>query len=90
MHAPKRIEEGIAPKTVAMMQPASFKTSGGRAGSKQEEKWTQEIWVMIQDRGRERRVISAWRYPGVTKPRSEVAMEMARGEYRAFAAQGSR
>ncbi len=90
MNAPKRVEEGVAPKTIAMMQPTSIKMSGGRAGSKKEEKWAQEIWVMVQDRGKERRVISAWRYPGVSKPRDVAALGMAREEYNEFTAQGSK
>ncbi len=55
IHTPKRIEEGIAPKTVAMMQ---------QAGS---QKHPYELWVMIQDMDKKRKIISAWRYPGVTK-----------------------
>ncbi len=86
LNAPKRVEEGVAPKTVAVMQPAAIKASGGRAGAQKEERWTQEIWVMIQDVGKERRVISAWRYPGVTKPRSTVLLNIARGEYEEFLA----
>lgn len=57
---PERLEEGIAPQTIALMQPA---------GSR---KRPYEIWVMIQDEKKEglikRKVISAWRYPGRTKP----------------------
>ena len=52
---PKRMEEGIAPKTVAVMQPTSNK------------KKPQEIWVMyakISDT--KKKIISAWRYPGVS------------------------
>jgi len=87
LHSPARIEEGVAPKTVAMMQPASIKTSAiGRAGAKKDGTWTQEIWVMVQDAGHNRKVISAWRYPGVTKPRDAVAMNFAQQEYREFAA----
>ena len=56
MHTPKRIEEGIAPKTVAMMQ---------RAGSM---KRPYEIWIMISDKADKRNIVSAWRYPGITKP----------------------
>ncbi len=74
LHSPRRVEEGVAPKTVAMMQPASMKG---------DNKWTQEIWVMIQDAGKERKVISAWRYPGVTKPRGEIAAFMKK-EYSEF------
>lgn len=65
---PKRKEEGIAPKTVAVMQPTSSKK--------------QEIWVMHQEIGHrpisgnqkletnyqqpKMRIISAWRYPGIS------------------------
>ncbi len=64
---PGRKEEGIAPETVAVMQPTSNK------------KKPQEVWVMYQDIlsrlssddsslivQPKRRVISAWRYPGVS------------------------
>jgi len=54
---PKRVEEGVAPKTIAMMQ---------RAGSK---KHPYEIWVMIQKIKAKTKIISVWRYPGITKPR---------------------
>ena len=67
LNSPKRTEEGIAPNTIAMMQPA---------GS---ERHPYEIWVMIQTsadkrgikRGTTRKItkiISAWKYPGKTKP----------------------
>jgi hypothetical protein len=79
LHAPKRVGEGVAPKTVAMMQPASFvQTAHGT------ESWAQEIWVMVQDTGKNRKVISAWRYPGVTKPRSTAALGLMRREYDEF------
>jgi hypothetical protein len=68
LHSPKRIEEGIAPKTVAMMQAAQ----------------SHEIWVMFQDGPRGRTIISAWRYPGVTKPRDVIVKKMARQEYNEF------
>ena len=51
---PERIEVGIAEETVALMQP------DGRG------KREHEIWVMVRDLNKERRVISAWRYPGRT------------------------
>ncbi len=83
LNSPKRVEEGVAPKTVAMMQPASFKRT-----IKGKETWTQEIWVMVQDVGPHRRVISAWRYPGVTKPRSAVIVGLVRKEYDEFVSKG--
>ena len=88
LHSPKRVEEGVAPKTVAMMQPVSIKTAAGRVGitggargGAQKESWTQEIWVMIQDAKDGRRVISAWRYPGVTKPRDAAFLKKEYGEF---------
>ena len=90
VHAPKRVEGGVAPKTIAMMQPASIKTSAGRSDSisvstnKKKESWNQEIWVMTQETPGERKIISAWRYPGVTKPRSEVAANLMRKEYEEY------
>lgn len=64
IHSPKRVEEGIAPKTIAMMQPA------GSA------KHPYELWVMLQDAGQKRKVISAWRYPGSTKPGDSLPPEI--------------
>lgn len=74
INSPKRIEEGIAPKTIAMMQPA---------GSK---KHPYEIWVMIQKKkgkagnkkGDVTKIISAWRYPGITKPGAPLPEEILR------------
>lgn len=52
---PKRVEEGIAPNTIAIMQPAGTK------------KHPTEIWLMYQKIGKEKiRIISAWRYPGIS------------------------
>ncbi len=66
IHSPKRIEEGIAPKTIAMMQ------SAGSA------KHPYELWAMIQDANGKRTVISAWRYPGKTKPGDPLPPEILR------------
>ncbi len=94
LHAPKRIEEGIASKTVAMMEPVSIvrshitetvpseaKQSRGASSqsrSSYKETWKQEIWVMVQDKGSVRKVISAWRYPGMTKPGTALPAEILR------------
>ena len=85
LNSPKRIEEGVAPKTVAMMQPASITSGSMRRGATGQEKWSHEIWVMVQDAGTKRKVISAWRYPGVTKPRGAIAADMMSKEYQEFA-----
>ena len=63
---PARTEEGIAPDTLAAMQPK-------KSGKKPEE-----VWVMYQRAPKSKKLlssrigqtlmISAWRYPGITKP----------------------
>ena len=77
---PKRTEKGIAPKTAAMMQPVSSKMIDGK------EVWKQEIWVMFVKKkakiglggigGEQIRIISAWRYPGVSPKRSPIPEEI--------------
>lgn len=64
LHSPKRKEKGIAPGTIAMMQGA---------GSK---KHPYEIWVMIADAGQTRKIISAWKYPGITKAGEPLPLEI--------------
>ncbi len=87
---PQRTEVGIAPKTVAVMQPVSAKVVDGK------EMWKQEIWVMyvVREsvaaggmRAAEKkmrnflqparvRIISAWRYPGVSPKRNPIPEEI--------------
>ncbi|MBZ9572470.1 hypothetical protein KJA15_04010 [Patescibacteria group bacterium] len=57
---PKRIEKGIVPRTIAIMQPT---------GSK---KRPTEIWLMYQKVGKKIRIITAWRYPGISPIREEI------------------
>ena len=66
LHSPKRIEEGIAPGTIAMLQSA---------GS---QKHPYEIWVMIVETKDKRKIISVWRYPGITKPGQPLPAQIAR------------
>ena len=68
---PLRIEEGVAPRTIAVMQPA---------GSK---KHPYEIWAMYQItsqklkvKSQKFRVISAWRYPGKSPKRNPIPEEI--------------
>lgn len=74
LNSPLRVEEGIAEDTIVMMQPASVKTTErGKPVL-----WTQEIWVMISETPAERRIVSAWRYPGMTKPGDPLPPEIIR------------
>lgn len=83
IRAPRRTETGILPGTVAVMQPASTK----RVGSK--ETWTQELWTLYKVTGKkssipmesslqqpELKIISAWRYPGVSPKREPIPTEI--------------
>jgi hypothetical protein len=63
---PKRTEEGIAPRTIAVMQPNSSKHS-------------YEFWAMYQVRGNlpagrqgKIRIITAWKYPGKSPIRGPI------------------
>lgn len=87
---PKRREVGIVPKTVAVMQPVSIKKVEGKPGRPGGETWKQEIWVMfvvknqkqedgIQNSTQQKlRIISAWRYPGVSPKRNPIPVEILR------------
>ena len=50
---------------------------------KTKPKWSQEIWVMVQDIPTGRKIISAWRYPGVSKVRDEI-QDIMRSEYNEY------
>ena len=57
---PERIEEGVAPKTVAIMQLAGTK------------KRPTEIWLMYQKAGKRIKIITAWRYPAISPKGNEI------------------
>jgi hypothetical protein len=57
LKSPQRREKGIASGTIALMQPAGTKRPS-------------EIWLMYQQAGQKKKMISAWRYPGIS-PKGE-------------------
>ena len=57
---PDRHEEGIAPNTNASMKRNDT------------PKRKEELWIMYQKRGPKSLMISAWRYPGKSKPGKEI------------------
>ena len=65
---PERKEEGIAEGTTAVM-----KTNKTYSMAKA-KKPLGEIWLMYQDNKNIRSIISAWRYPGVSKPGESIPM----------------
>lgn len=71
MRSPKRSEKGVAPDTIAVMQPT---------GTPQKPT---EIWVMYAEKksrlsekknfiGKKKVVITAWRYPGISPIRDQI------------------
>ena len=84
IRSPYRSEKGIAPNTIAVMQPS--KTIPLKQGNKPE--WKEEIWVMYAEKsgpkgtsvmdkmqnllGKKKVVITAWRYPGKSPVREAI------------------
>ena len=60
IRSPKRAENGVAEDTVAVMQPAGTKAKPA------------EIWTMYAERGKQKVIITAWRYPGVSRVRDAI------------------
>lgn len=97
---PQRKEEGIVPRTVAVMQPASVRNKNGK------KIWSQEIWAMYKISSKQKvasdkrdsrtienkkphttsyllpatqiKIISAWRYPGVSPKKDPIPEEILR------------
>ena len=87
LYKPERKEKGIAPGTTAVMKtnkkfvnktipllknktnPPSFRQVGTPAWRR---KAPGEIWLMYKDVKDFRKIISAWRYPGISKPGEEI------------------
>ncbi len=67
LNNPFRIEAGVAPKTIACMQPVNRNKL---------KKWKQEIWIMYQKSGNKIKIISAWRYPGVSPQQNPIPQEI--------------
>ncbi len=75
MRSPHRSEKGIAPDTIAVMQPG--KPTPGKPGA-----WKEEIWVMYATKkraandpkliGPKKVIITAWRYPGKSPIREAI------------------
>ena len=89
IHRPKRTEVGVMPQAVAMMQPVSPKVVDGKEIWKQEI-WVMYLLsqskamtksqtpISNQKSAQRLRIISAWRYPGVSPKRSPIPEEIWR------------
>ncbi len=64
LRKPERQEEGIAEGTKAVMQSNKSFSKTKRPNG--------EIWLMYADNKEFRKIISAWRYPGISKPGESI------------------
>ena len=73
---PERKEQAIVPGLIAVMKTNKtfFKEKKITLNDawKKSKKSPGEIWLMFKDKKGERKIISAWRYPGVSKPGEEI------------------
>jgi len=73
---PERKEKAIVQGLVAAMKTNKIFFKEKRADFKkawqQPKKAPGEIWVMYKDSKGQRKIISAWRFPGISKPGEEI------------------
>lgn len=74
---PDRKELGIVPGTTAVMKTNPIRNHANKRAisngvSKSYLKVPGEIWLMYKDIKSTRKIISAWRYPGVSKPGEKI------------------
>ncbi len=62
IYKPERKEKGIVLGTLAVMK------SNKRYSKSRQKRSPGEIWMMYKDEKGFRKIISAWRYPGISKP----------------------
>ena len=84
LYKPERKEQGIAPGTMAVMRTNKVypknknvsllknKWPSAIALRARQKKAPGEIWLMYKDVKDIRRIISAWRYPGISKPGEDI------------------
>lgn len=68
IRSPKRVEDGVAENTVAVMSAPPGRDLAQKGGQpKNKNSYNKhEIWVMYQKKGSKKIIISAWRYPGIS------------------------
>jgi hypothetical protein len=74
MRTPTRSEKGIAPDTIAVMQPAGSKAKPTEVWVMYATKKTQKPKIKTYnfELGPKKVIITAWRYPGISKVRDEI------------------
>ncbi len=86
IRSPQRTEKGIVKDTIAVMQPTST-----RRNKEGKQTWKSEVWVMYQLKKKKLtsdnefnflgdqlliKIISAWRYPGVSSKKDPIPEEI--------------
>lgn len=75
---PERKERGIVSGTIAVMRTNVVAAKTKPLFQVKKNKWQYgkrfpgEIWIMYKDAKGERKIISAWRYPGKSKPGESI------------------
>jgi hypothetical protein len=72
MRSPTRSEKGIAPDTIAVMQPAGSKAKPTEVWVMYATKKAAKIKTVNFQLGPKKVIITAWRYPGISKVRDEI------------------
>ncbi len=73
IYRPERKERGIVGGTIAvMMTNKKYSFSKIRDLVKPQKLQVGEIWLMYKDVKNLRKIISAWRYPGISKPGESI------------------
>lgn len=70
LYKPERKELGIVPGTTAVMKTNKLFLNSKLNSWK--KRVPGEIWIMYKDDKSERKIISCWRYPGISKPGEEI------------------
>jgi hypothetical protein len=76
LRKPERVEQAIVPGLVAAMKTNKIFFREKKIDIKkalwQQKRSPGEIWVMYKDNNQERKIVSVWRYPGISKPGDEI------------------
>jgi hypothetical protein len=76
LRKPERVEQAIVPGLVAAMKTNKIFFKEKKIDIKkalwQPKRAPGEIWVMYKENDQERKIVSAWRYPGISKPGEEI------------------
>ena len=73
IRSPKRCETGVAENTIAVMSAPPGRDLALKSGQPKNKRLSgSEIWVMYQKKGFKKIIISAWKYPGISKPGTQI------------------